>query len=236
METKNNVKIINNLEKAILANVKKSWAPFLLEQKSQSYYEPLILKLTDDYCNKTIYPELNDILKPMKLLNPEDIKVVIIGQDPYHTPGVADGLAFSSKQTKIPPSLKNIFKEIQADVGIENSSPNLINWANQGVFLINSVLSVQEGKAKSHHKIGWKDFVVNLIKYIDNRGSYIFVLWGNDAQKYEEYLTNAIVIKGVHPSPLAGGGFFGGKYFSKINYILEKQGKDTIDWRTTNEI
>lgn len=226
------VKIINNLEKAMLAKVDKSWGPFLIEQKELSYYEDLINNLTNAYVSTTIYPDLSDILKPMKILNVDDIKVVIIGQDPYHTPGVADGLAFSSKQEKIPPSLKNIFKEIKDDVGIDNTSPNLENWAYQGVFLINSVLSVERGKAKSHHRLGWRDFVINLIEYIDNEKQCIFVLWGNDAQKYEQYIKNGIIIKGVHPSPLAGGGFFGEHYFSRINEILKKQGKAEIDWST----
>jgi len=232
METKSGVKIINNLEKVILANVDKSWAEFLLEQKQQAYYPQLIDNLTNAYVTSTIYPDLKDILKPMKMIKKNDVKVVIIGQDPYHTVGVADGLAFSSKQAQIPPSLKNIFKEIAADVGIVNTSPNLENWAKQGVFLINSVLSVEQGKAKSHHNIGWKDFVVNLIKYIDNDNQLIFVLWGRDAQKYEEYIKHGIIIKGVHPSPLAGGGFFGQNYFSRINTILQEQGKTQIDWRT----
>ena len=232
METKTGVEIINNLEKALLANVDKSWSTFLLEQKKLAYYPILINNLTNAYVKSTIYPDLRDILKPMKVMSKEDVKVVIIGQDPYHTPGVADGLAFSSKQTKIPPSLKNIFKEIATDIGIENNSPNLENWAKQGIFLINSVLSVEEGKPKSHHKIGWKDFVVNLLKYLDNEEKIIFVLWGNDAQRYEEYLSNGIIIKGIHPSPLAGGGFFGQKYFSRINEILAKQNKEEIDWRT----
>ena len=226
------IKVINNLERALLANVDKSWSTFLLEQKAMDYYEPLINNLTAKYLESVIYPDIRDILRPMKMIKSDDVKVIIIGQDPYHSPGVADGLAFSSKQKQIPPSLKNIFKEIKADLGIENTSPSLENWSKQGVFLINSVLSVQQGQAKSHHKIGWQTFVINLIQYLDQQGQYIFVLWGNDAQKYAQYLHNGIIIKGVHPSPLAGNGFLGGRYFSRINEILKQQGKNTIDWRT----
>ncbi|MDF9866550.1 uracil-DNA glycosylase [Bacilli bacterium PM5-3] len=232
MDTNNDFEIINDIEKQLLKDIDQSWYSFLKKERNKEYYHNLIEKLTSSYQKTNIYPDLYDILKPMKIISKAEVKVVIIGQDPYHTPLVADGLAFSSKQNKIPPSLKNIFKEIKSDLNIVNESPDLTSWAKQGVFLINSVLSVEENKAKSHHKLGWSDFVINLIKDLDKNIQLIFVLWGNDAQKYEKYLNNAIVIKGVHPSPLARGGFFGGKYFSKINDILKQQNKLPIDWRT----
>lgn len=228
-------KYYNKVEKVLLSDVKSEWYDFLKKQRQEEYYLLLINKLSIDYQDKIIYPKLDAMLRPMKVLAPKDIKVVIVGQDPYHN-GMADGLAFSSNGKKIPASLKNIFKEIAQDVGINNISPNLSHWQQQGVFLINSSLSVLEGVPKSHAKIGWQFFVLNLVKYIDSIDQYIFVLWGRDAQQFEQYLNNAIVIKGVHPSPLAGNGFFGQKYFSKINEILKSQNKDVIDWSTKDEI
>lgn len=226
---------MNNITKDLMMDIDSEWMVFMDEQINLPYFNLLLKKLEKEYQTKFIYPEVYDILKPMKLSKLNDIKVIVIGQDPYHTPYVADGLAFSSKQNKIPPSLKNIFIEIKADVGIDNIVPDLSLWAKQGVFLLNTVLTVEKGKAKSHSKIGWNDFVVNLIKYLDNNDEYVFVLWGNDAQKYQKYLNNAHVITGFHPSPLAQGKFFNGKYFSRINECLRKQNKDIIDWRTSND-
>lgn len=226
---------INKIEEEILKDVKKEWYPFIIEQRKQPYYHDLIENITRDYQDKIIYPDLYDILRVIKTITPLEIKVVIVGQDPYHN-GMADGLAFSSKQAKIPASLKNIFKEIASDVGVENTNADLTNWQKQGVFLINSSLSVLKAQAKSHAKIGWQHFVLNLLKFIDSIDSYIFVLWGKDAQKFEKNLVNAIIIKGLHPSPLAGKGFFNQKYFSRINEILVKQNKTVIEWSTNDEI
>jgi uracil-DNA glycosylase len=223
------------VEKNLFAGIDSSWYGFLFEQKALPYYQELLEKLTAACNSEIVYPSLNNMLRPMKELGISDIKVVIIGQDPYHTRGVADGLAFSSLLPKIPPSLKNIFKEIEDDVGVVNVSPNLENWSKQGIFLLNSILSVSEGQAKSHHNFGWQNFVLNLVKKIDDQG-VIFVLWGNDAQKFEKYLSKSIIIKGAHPSPLAGGRFFNQHYFSKINEILSKQNHQPIDWRTSNEV
>lgn len=229
------VKYTNEIEAILLDGLKEEWYSFIEQQQMNSYYDELIKQLSIDYQNEIVYPKLEWMLRPMKALAPASIKVVIIGQDPYHN-GMADGLAFSSSDLKVPASLRNIFKEITSDVGVVNTSPNLAAWQNQGVFLINSCLSVIAGNAKSHAKIGWSDFVLNLVTYLDSLDQYIFVLWGKDAQKFEKYLNNAYVIKGVHPSPLAGKGFFNQKYFSRINEILTKQNKEIIDWSTDNEI
>lgn len=229
------ITINNEIEKILFSDIKSDWLVFIEQQQKLEYYPLLIENLSYDYQTKIIYPSLTNILRPLKSLAIKDIKVVIIGQDPYHN-GLADGLAFSSSGQKIPASLRNIFKEIYDDVGIMNTSPNLAYWQQQGVFLINSILSVREGQAKSHAKIGWEYFVLNLIKHIDKNGPYIFVLWGRDAQRFEKYLENAIIIKGIHPSPLAGQGFFKQKYFSQINRILKQQNKAIIDWSTKDEI
>lgn len=229
------INYINSIEQEILRDIKEAWYPFINSQRTQSYYHDLVDRISVDYQENIVYPDLYDILRVMKCLIPSEIKVVLIGQDPYHN-GMADGLAFSSRDSKIPASLKNIFKEIKNDIGIENTSANLSNWQDNGVFLINSALSVLKASPKSHAKIGWQYFVLNLIEYLDSLDTYIFVLWGNDAQRFERHLKNAIVIKGVHPSPLAKQGFFNQKYFSKINEILKKQNKQVIDWSTKDEI
>lgn len=215
-----------------MKTINASWQEFIKQECQQDYFKKLNDTLNAEYGKKSIYPDFKDILRPLKEIRVHEIKVVIIGQDPYHTPGVADGLAFSSKAGKIPPSLKNIFKEIKNDVGVENSNPDLSNWSQQGVFLINSILSVEKGKPKSHHNIGWEHFVRHLIEYIDNHCFCVFVLWGNLAKSYRDVIKNNYIIEGYHPSPLAGDRFFGQNYFSKINDFLQENSIKPIDWRT----
>jgi uracil-DNA glycosylase len=210
----------------------KTWQDFISQESKKDYFNKLNDTLNNEYRTKQIYPDFKDILRPLKEIKLHEIKVVIIGQDPYHTPGVADGLAFSSKASKIPPSLKNIFLEIKDDLGIENTNPDLSKWSKQGVFLINSILSVEQGKPKSHHKIGWEHFVRALIKYIDEHCFCVFVLWGNLAKSYQSVIKNNHIITGYHPSPLAGGRFLGERYFSKINTYLMANDIKPIDWRT----
>ncbi|MEG0283675.1 MAG: uracil-DNA glycosylase [Erysipelotrichales bacterium] len=223
----------NNLEiKDAFKNVADDWLPFIDKELEKEEILQLIKRLEIEYKKKEIFPKSNDLLRALNLTSLSNTKVVIIGQDPYHTPGVADGLAFSSKQEKVPPSLRNVFKEIEATTGIKNSSPNLEGWAIQGILLLNTVLSVEQGEAKSHSKIGWQEFVIDLIKYIDSNKEVIFILWGNDAKSYEKYLVNAQIIKGAHPSPLSARLFFGHDYFNKVNALLRKKGLEEIDWRT----
>lgn len=224
---------ITKLYQEMLIGVDPSWHPFFKAESKKDYFKELLTKLNEEYINKEIYPPLNQVFEAFKLTSLDNLKVIIIGQDPYHTPGVAHGLAFSSLQTKIPPSLRNIFKELKSDLGVNNSVPNLTSWAQQGVLLINSVLTVPQKQAKAHAKIGWQFFVTNLLKYLQ-KDCYIYVLWGKDAQKNEKYLTNGLIVKGGHPSPLSYAHFKDGKYFSKVNELLEKQNKQVIDWRTTN--
>jgi uracil-DNA glycosylase len=225
----------NVFEQYLLKGINKEWYPFFDEERTKLYYSLLISNLNKEYQNNIVYPLMDDVFRLFKLVSLAQIKVVIIGQDPYHSEGVADGLAFSTRQEKIPPSLRNIFKELNNDLNIDNSNPNLESWVLQGVFLLNSILSVKNGLPKSHHNIGWNDFIVNLLQYIDTHCDCIFVLWGKQAQLFKEYLKNGYIIEGAHPSPLAGKAFFNKNYFSKINEILSKNKIKEIDWKINNK-
>jgi len=185
---------------------------------------------------KTIYPQKHDIFHALHVTPFDEVKVVILGQDPYHGEGQAHGLCFSvPKGVRVPPSLKNIYKEIGIDLGIEVPSHGCLqSWAEQGVLLLNSVLTVEEGKAASHQKKGWEEFTDNVISLInDEKEHVVFILWGAYAQKKGAFIDESkhLVIRGVHPSPLsASRGFFGQHYFSKTNEYLNKNGQKPIDW------
>lgn len=193
--------------------------------------------LTEEYQNRIIYPTKENIFTALKLTNYKDVKVVIIGQDPYHEPNQAHGLAFSVLDgVKLPPSLKNIYKEIEMDLGIKmGGSGNLTFWAKQGVLLLNNVLTVREHEANSHKKKGW-EYVTNKIveKLNEREDMIIFVFWGNNAKEKEKLITNKnhIILTAPHPSPLSAyHGFFGCGHFSKINELLRKNNKDEINWQ-----
>lgn len=219
------------IKEKLLENIKPCWLEFINEEQSKSYFIDLMQFLEEEYTNKCIYPNIDRVLYPLKVCDIEDIKVVIIGQDPYHTPKVANGIAFSS-QTIIPPSLKNIFKEIENEFGYLNTNPNLEPWLKQGVFLINNVLTVQQHQAKSHSNKGWEIFTTNLIKKLDHE-NMTFLLLGNDALKKADVLEKSFLIKAVHPSPLSAyRGFFNSNVFIEVNKQLEKNNFDVIDWRT----
>jgi uracil-DNA glycosylase len=185
---------------------------------------------------KTIYPEGKDIFNSMNLLSYEDVKVVIIGQDPYHGPGQAHGLCFSVKPgVKTPPSLVNIFKEIHQDLGLPMSHHGYLkSWAEQGVLLLNSVLTVEKNKAGSHQGKGWERFTDAIIRSINyEHTGVVFLLWGSYAQKKGKIIdkNRHLILQSVHPSPLsAHRGFFGKQHFSKANGYLQRQGKAVIDW------
>lgn len=188
---------------------------------------------------KEIYPAPSEVLNAFSYLSPDfsNVSVVIIGQDPYHGPGQAHGFSFSVKEgTKLPPSLKNIFAEIESDVGVSNTNGNLENWAKQGVVLLNRVLTVEKNRPKSHAGMGWEKFTEMVIKFInDNCSNVAFVLWGSDARSIKEHITNPsfYVVESFHPSPLsARRGFFGSKPFSKVNEFLVGVNKKPIDWST----
>ena len=180
---------------------------------------------------------MGDIFNALKYTPYENVKVVILGQDPYHEKGQAEGLCFSvPKGVKAPPSLVNIFKEIKDDVGIDNQSPNLINWAKQGVLLLNTSLTVREGQANSHSNKGWEILTDNIIKKLNEREKpIVFLLWGANARSKAALIENKrhLVLCCAHPSPLSAyNGFFGCRHFSRTNEFLIKNGETPIDWRT----
>lgn len=205
------------------------WKPFF-ESRTQQLKD--IFNKID--FNQIVYPKPEDIFNSFNLCAYKDIKVVIIGQDPYHNEGQAQGLAFSVPEGfPIPPSLKNIYTELLSDLGIKNITGNLIPWARQGVFLINTALTVEKNKPMSHTKIGWQDFVIDAIKEIDKKENVIFLLWGGEAKKFKKYIGERNhIIEGPHPSPLSCyRGFYGSKPFSKINELLNLNGLKEINWQ-----
>jgi uracil-DNA glycosylase len=217
--------------------LKNDWAPLLEEEFEKTYYRQLREKLKTEYQTKVIYPDQQDIFNALHYTSYKDTKVVIIGQDPYHGPGQAHGLSFSVKPgVKIPPSLRNIYKELQEDTGC--SIPNhgyLVDWAKQGVLMLNTVLTVQAGNANSHKGLGWELFTNRVIELLNQRETpVIFILWGNFAQQKQQLITSPhhYMIKSPHPSPFsAHNGFFGSKPFSKANMYLREIGSNEIDWQ-----
>lgn len=220
--------------------LKNDWAPLLEDEFNKDYYLKLREFLKSEYSTKTIYPDKYDIFNALNYTNYNDVKVVILGQDPYHGPNQAHGLSFSVKPgIKTPPSLLNIYKELNSDLNcyIPNNG-YLKKWADQGVLLLNTSLTVIGGNANSHSKIGWQKFTDRIIELLNDRSDpVIFILWGNNAIKKKELITNPkhIIIESVHPSPLsANRGFFGSKPFSKANKHLMSLEKSTIDWQIEN--
>ncbi|PKZ16936.1 uracil-DNA glycosylase [Anaerococcus octavius] len=221
-------------------NIGNDWDIILADQWDRVYYQNLRKKLITEYRNYTVYPDMYDIFNALKSVAYEDVKVVILGQDPYHGPGQAHGYAFSvQKGIKTPPSLQNIYKEMHDDIGtyIPNNG-YLIKWTNQGVLLLNTSLTVRAHQANSHQKIGWEILTDNIIKKLNEREKpVVFILWGRNAQSKERFITNPnhYIIKSTHPSPLsAHRGFFGSRPFSKTNDFLKASGQETIDWQIEN--
>ena len=212
------------------------WDEILKDEWQKPYYLKLREFLKREYSTHQIYPNMNDIFNALKYTSFEDTRVVIIGQDPYHGEGQAHGLCFSVKQgVAPPPSLKNIFKELQSDIGKPiPSHGELTEWAKQGVLLLNNVLTVREGQPTSHKGMGWEIFTDRIISELNKKQTpIVFLLWGAHAQKKAEIITNPIHYKltSVHPSPLsASRGFLGCKHFSKANAILQKEGLHPIEW------
>ena len=217
--------------------IEKSWKNALAGEFDKPYFASLVRFLHHEKAaGKRIYPPGNQIFNAFELTPVENLKVVILGQDPYHGPGQAHGLSFSVPEgIPAPPSLKNIFKEIETDLGIRMSGrTNLEKWAQQGVLLLNAVLTVQAGAAASHSRIGWQEFTDAVIRHIsDNCDGVVFMLWGNFARGKKELIDDSrhYVLEAAHPSPLARGAFFGCRHFSKTNEILVSQGKAPIDWQ-----
>ena len=206
-------------------------------EKQKEYYQQLKVKIDFEYANYTVYPPKNEIFNSLNATSFNNVKVVILGQDPYHEPNQANGLAFSVKKgVRIPPSLVNIYKEAHTDVGIRiPNHGDLSSWSKQGVLLLNNVLTVRAHKANSHKGFGWEQFTLNVVKYLNQREKpLVFILWGKNAQEKEQFIdTNKhLIIKSVHPSPLsANGGFFGSKPFSKANEFLKRHNIKAIDWQ-----
>ena len=209
---------------------------FVLENFEEASQVQLSHFVKKEYESKEIYPQVENLFWAFELTPLKKVKVIILGQDPYHGEGQAQGLAFSvPKNIKIPPSLKNIFKELNEDLGIPiPSSGSLKKWAKQGVFLLNTVLTVEKSKAGSHRKKGWEQFSSQVIKEISNRNkNCVFILWGSPAQKFKKFINTDkhLILESVHPSPLSSyRGFFGSRPFSKANDFLKKNGRKEIDW------
>ena len=216
--------------------IEKSWKDALAEEFGKPYFESLVRFLHKEKAEgQMIYPPGSQIFRAFDLTPVENLKVVILGQDPYHGPGQAHGLSFSvSAGVPAPPSLKNIFKEIESDLGVRMSGyPDLEKWARQGVLLLNAVLTVRAGTPTSHSKIGWEEFTDAVMRYIsDNCEGVVFLLWGNFARSKSALIDHSRhhVLEAAHPSPLARGAFFGCRHFSKTNALLAAQGKTPIDW------
>ncbi|AFM00215.1 Uracil-DNA glycosylase [Desulfitobacterium dehalogenans ATCC 51507] len=217
--------------------LKNDWHELLKDEFQQEYYQKLRKYLVQEYRTRTIYPDMYDIFNALHFTPYKGVKVVILGQDPYHGPNQAHGLSFSVKPgVPAPPSLQNIFKELQDDLGCR--IPNhgyLKQWADQGVLLLNTSLTVRASQANSHAQIGWHQFTDKVIFLLNQRQEpVVFILWGKNAQTKQSIITNPqhFIIKSVHPSPLSAyGGFFGSKPFSKANNFLVSQGKESIDWQ-----
>lgn len=222
------------MKKQILKN---DWAPLLEEEFSKPYYLQLREFLKQEYKHYRIYPDMYDIFNALHYTAFADVKVVILGQDPYHGPNQAHGLSFSVKPgVPLPPSLKNIFLELQADLGCTPpSSGYLVPWTKQGVLLLNTVLTVREGEAHSHRGKGWEIFTDRVIEILNRKSNpVVYILWGSAAQMKQQLIdTNKhFIIKAPHPSPLsAHRGFFGSKPFSKTNSILKTIGQTEINWQ-----
>jgi uracil-DNA glycosylase len=215
----------------------KKWLDIINEESRKEYFNKLNRFIDEERKYKSIYPPLELVYSAFELTSFDNVKVIIIGQDPYHQSGVANGLSFSVNQkNKLPKSLNNIFKELKDDLGINNTNGNLRSWSRQGVFLLNTILTVEDGKALSHKNIGWEVFTKAIIESLNKDSKpKVFLLWGNQAQKYSQLISNKnhLIIASAHPSPLSAyNGFFGSKPFSKINKFLIKNNLSEINWST----
>lgn len=213
----------------------KTWENFIEEETKKGYYKKLESFLTKAYQTETIYPPKDQIFNCFSLTPLDKVKVVILGQDPYYNQNQAHGLSFSVKTKKLPPSLKNIYKELESDLNIKVSDTgDLTPWAKEGVLLLNTILTVTEKKPLSHKNIGWEIFSLEVLKTLNKRFEpIVFILWGNQARKYKEHLNNPkhLIIESAHPSPLSSyQGFFGSKPFSQTNNFLITNGIKPIDW------
>jgi uracil-DNA glycosylase len=219
-----------------MVNIGNEWDELLHDEFQKEYYQKLRAFLKEEYRTQTIYPDMHDIFNALKYTPYNQVKVVILGQDPYHGPGQAHGLCFSVKEgVPFPPSLRNIFQEVHTDTGApipENGT--LIRWAKQGVLLMNTVLTVRQGQANSHKGKGWEILTDRVVELLNEREKpIVFLLWGANARSKKKLITNPnhLVLETVHPSPLSAfGGFFGCHHFSLANTFLTACGETPIQW------
>ena len=223
-----------------MAAIDNDWLGPLSAEFKKPYYADLYRKIKEEYTTRVVYPPANEIFQAFHLTPLSEVKVLILGQDPYHEPGQAEGLCFSvSPGTEIPPSLQNIYKELHFDLGcyIPNNG-SLKKWASEGVLLLNAVLTVRAHQANSHRGIGWEQFTDAVIRAVNEQDRPIVcMLWGRNAQEKETLLTNPkhLILKAPHPSPLsASRGFFGCRHFSRANEFLAAHGSSPIDWQIEN--
>lgn len=220
--------------------INKKWDEVLKEERQKPYFKELGVFVRNEYNKKIIYPEYKNIFNALRYTDYDEVKVVILGQDPYHGPKEAHGLSFSVEAgVKRPPSLDNIFKELYSDLGIKRTNNNLTDWAKQGVFLLNSIMTVVKDTPLAHKGKGWETFTDDLIKLLNKREEpIVFIFWGAYARSKKELITNPNhhIIESPHPSPLsASRGFFGSKPFSKTNNFLVEHGIKPINWGDNNE-
>lgn len=221
--------------------LKNDWAPLLEAEFQTESYQNLRNFLISEYRTRKIHPDMNDIFNALHWTSYKNVKVVILGQDPYHGDNQAHGLSFSVLHpTPPPPSLVNIYKELQADLGI--APPNhgeLTSWAKQGVLLLNTVLTVRHGQANSHKEKGWESFTDAVIRCVNDKTEpVVFILWGRHAQNKQKLITNPkhLILRAPHPSPLSAyNGFFGSRPFSQSNQFLSEHGRETINWQIPNK-
>ena len=224
-----------------MVNIGNSWDSILADEFKSPYYLQLREFLKREYATQTIYPDMYDIFNALKYTAYEDVKAVIIGQDPYHGEGQAHGLCFSVKRgIAPPPSLQNIFKELQNDVGFRiPNNGELTDWTKQGVLLLNAVLTVRAGQANSHKGKGWEKLTDAVIRKLNEREKpIVFMLWGRNAKEKQALITNShhLVLTAAHPSPLSAyNGFFGCRHFSTANDFLKYTGQQPIDWSVSDK-
>ncbi len=215
--------------------INKKWDVILKDEMKKDYFRKLGTFVKHEYATKRCFPEYKNIFNALRYTDYDEVKVVILGQDPYHGVGEAHGLSFSVQDgCKRPPSLDNIFKELESDLGIHRENNDLTDWAKQGVLLLNSIMSVQMDRPLSHQNHGWEQFTDAIISKLNEREKpVIFVFWGSYARSKKVLITNSQhkIIESVHPSPLSAyRGFFGSKPFSKINHYLKENGEKEIQW------
>jgi uracil-DNA glycosylase len=218
-----------------MVTIRPEWAALLSAEFEKSYFASLSEKVRNEYLEQVVFPHPSKVFRSFELVAPQDVRVVILGQDPYHTPGVADGLAFSTLSTnRIPPSLQNIFKELRGEGFETKDNPDLERWAQQGVLLLNASLTVRSGEANSHAEYGWHQFTDAVIKTVSETQEHVvFMLWGAFARKKAALIDSSkhLILESAHPSPLsAHNGFLGNNHFKLANDYLTSHGRSPIHW------